>query len=294
MMKRNDPPQKEPRHEAGPGPLRLVAQRFMEFCESYRPYFTAARHNVGDKARCYLAGLLMKAPRKNMERMEEYVEEYDYQAEQQFLSDSPWSHGELNARVGRDVDQELGGPESAVVIDETPFTKKGEKSVGVARQWNGRLGKVDNCQVGVFAGLSDGVHCGLVDVRLFLPECWTRDPTRCAKAKVPPSERKYRSKAELALEMVDRAVANGLRFGWVVLDSGYGHIPWLPRAIEDRGLRFVADVHSDQTIYLEDPDPYLPRRKKRRGRKFTRRRSRVEGVEIGKFFESENKRGICW
>jgi len=264
----------------------------MDFCDSYRSYFCVARHNVSSKAQCYLAGLLMKAPRKNMERMEEYVEQYDYQAQQQFLSDSPWDHEELIARIGQDVDTVVGGEETALLIDESGFEKKGEKSVGVARQWNGRLGKVDNCQVGVFAALSDGRHGSLVDVRLYLPESWAKDTQRCKAAKIPPEECRYRTKGELALEMVDAAVANGLNFGWVGFDGGYGNVPWLLREVAERGLRFVADVHRDQTVYPTDPCPYLPRRKQRAGRKFTRLRARTEGVQIKAFFEGipEN----CW
>jgi SRSO17 transposase len=258
----------------------------MGFVDNYRSYFAAARHNSASKARCYLAGLLMKAPRKNMERMEEYVAEYEYQAQQQFLSDSPWDSRALVQRVGREVDELLGGPESALLIDESAFEKKGNKSVGVARQWNGRRGKVDNCQVGVFAGLSDGRHCGLVDFRLYLPEGWADDPQRCEAAKIPAEQRRYRTKAELALEMVDAAVVNGLRFGWVDVDSGYGNLPWFLRGIEARGRRFVADVHRDQSLYLCDPRPYLPRRKSPVGRKFCTLRSRVEAVGIGDFFEA--------
>ena len=257
----------------------------MTFCETYRSYFCVARHNASEKARSYLAGLLMKAPRKNMERMEEYVAAYDYQAQQQFLSDSPWDHRALIARVGREVDVLVGGPESALVVDESAFGKKGEKSVGVARQWNGRLGKIDNCQVGVFAGLSDGQRCGLVDLRLYLPERWAAVPQRCEAAKIPLTERTCKSKAELALEMVNAAAANGLRFGWVALDSGYGKLPWLLRAIDDLGRRFVADVARNQTIYQEDPRPFLPRRTQRLGRKYIHRQSRVEGVDIQAFFE---------
>jgi len=287
VTKNNNPPKKETRHEikAGEGPLCLVAERFMKFCDGYTDYFVAARHNVSGKARSYLAGLLMKSPRKNMERMEEYVSEYDYQAQQQFLSDSPWDHRKLLERIGRDVDSVMGGPDSALIIDESAFAKKGTKSVGVARQWNGCEGKVDNCQVGVFAGLSDGSQCGLVDVRLYLPKAWASDTKRCEAARIPPEQCAYRSKAELALEMVDAALANGLHFGWVNVDSGYGNVPWLLRAIDDRGVQFVADVHRNQRVYLSDPRPYLPRRKKPTGRKYTKRRSRTEPVEISTLFE---------
>ena len=256
----------------------------MSFCQDYSRFFRAARHNLSLQARNYTAGLLMKAQRKNMERMEEYVAEYDYQAQQQFLSDSPWDHRPVLAQVAKDVDAILGGADSMLLIDESGFAKKGDKSVGVARQWNGRLGKVDNCQVGVFAALSNGVSAALVDFRLFLPESWASDPERCARAKIPESERQALTKPELALRMIDQAVARGLRFGWVGLDSLYGHTPWLPRDIDDRGLLFAADVHRDQHVYLEDPAPYRPRRTAKLGRKFTRLRTRQESLEIAALF----------
>jgi SRSO17 transposase len=225
----------------------------MAFCEDYTPYFRAARHGLSDKARNYLGGLMMKAERKNMERMEEYVPDYDYQGQQQFLSDSPWDHGALVERIGRDVDELLGGADSMLLIDESGFAKKGEKSVGVARQWNGRLGKVDNCQVGVFAALSDGRNCAPIDTRLYLPEAWTGDPQRCRKAKVPEENLAHKTKPELAWEMVEKAREGGLRFGWVGLDSLYGNAPHLLRSIEDAGLLYCADVHRDQMVFLEDP-----------------------------------------
>lgn len=256
----------------------------MNFCDSFDGYFRAARHNLGDKARCYVAGLLMKAPRKNMERMEEYVEDYDYQNQQQFLSDSPWDYRPLVERIGREVDEVLGGAESGLIIDESGFAKKGVKSVGVSRQWNGRLGKTDNCQVGVFAALSDGRRASLVDMRLYLPKCWVADPKRCAAAKIPEQERINRTKPELAREMIDRALATGLRFGWIGLDALYGNTPWLLRHIDDLDRVFVADVHHNQTVYPEDPKPYLPRRKGALGRKFTVRRARSAGVKVSDLF----------
>jgi SRSO17 transposase len=256
----------------------------MSFCASFSDCFRAARHDLSPKARCYVAGLVMKAPRKNMERMEEYVADYDYQAQQQFLSDSPWEHRPLMERVAQEVNELLGGADSMLLLDESGFAKKGNKSVGVARQWNGRLGKVDNCQVGVFAALSDGQRASLVDLRLFLPDSWTSDPARCEEGKIPEAERQARTKPELAWEMIQQARVQGLRFGWVGLDSLYGHTPWLLHRIEDAGLLFAADVHRDQKIYLDDPAPYVPRRKARIGRKFTGLRARSESVEIATLF----------
>lgn len=258
--------------------------------EDYRPHFRVAHHNVSDKARTYLAGLVMKAPRKNMERMEEYVEGCDYQAQQQFISDSPWDHVAVDEHLARDVSNLLGGKGSTLVIDESGFSKKGVMSAGVARQWNGRQGKVDNCQVGVFAALTDGVHSALVDKRLYLPEGWTADPERCSKARIPESQQEYRSKTSLAWEMIESAVARDVSFGWVAMDALYGSAPWLLFAIDDIGKRFVADVRGNQHVYAEDPMPYLPRRKHAKGRKFTKLRSRSSSVQIDQLFDTEDTR----
>lgn len=264
--------------------MGALAQRFMQFAGDYGAYFNVARRNVSDKARCYLAGLLMKSPRKNMERMEEYVGEFDYQSQQQFISDSPWDPRPVMARVAKDVGAILGGPDSALLIDESGFSKKGVKSAGVARQWNGRLGKLDNCQVGVFAALSDETGCALVDARLYLPQAWCLDPERCKEAKIPESSRVYRSKPELALEMIGRAASSGLAFGWVGFDSLYGSATWLLREVEDMGLQFAADVRGNQSVYAVDPKPRLPRRRGPRGPRPSNLRSTASPQEICEFF----------
>lgn len=270
-----------------------LAERFMDFCDSFGEYFQVARHNSVDKARCYVAGLMMKAERKNMERMEEYVEDYDYQAQQQFLSDSPWGHEELIKRIGKETGKILGGKDSVLLIDESCFAKKGTKSVGVSRQWNGRLGKVDNSQVAVFAALSDGFRCSPTDVRLYLPHEWTQDSNRCDAAKIPKEQRDPKSKIELAWDMIEAAQSNGIKFGWVGLDALYGNAPSLLRKIDTSGLRFAADVHCDQTIYIDDPTPYLPAPKGGRGRPCTQLRSNAQGERIDSVFDNISDKKWC-
>ena len=228
----------------------------------------------------------MKAQRKNMERMEEYLEDYDYQSLQQFVSDSPWDHEALIKRIGKDVDALVGGNDSMLIIDESGFAKKSKKSVGVARQWNGRLGKVDNAQVGVFAALSDGKGAGsLVDTRLYLPEEWSEDAKRCQQAKIPEEKRKALSKPQLAWEMIESAQLGGLRFGWVGLDSLYGNCPQVLRKIADGGLLFSADVHRDQHLYTKDPEPYLPERTSTVGRTPSRLATNVQSERIDSLFK---------
>jgi len=133
---------------------------------------------------------------------------------QHFISNSPWQHEPVVEQIARDVDDTVGGkPDSCLLIDETSFVKQGNQSVGVARQWCGRLGKVDNCQVAVFAVLADGQQQAPVDVRLYLPKKWIDDPQRCDQAGVPASARQLKSKTEHALDMVRAARARCCALG---------------------------------------------------------------------------------
>ncbi len=204
-----------------------MGKRFIHFCDSYAAHFELRTRNVFVQATQYLRGL-MQARKKNMERMAEIVPESDEQVLQHFLTNSDWDERGVLDQVALDADALLGGTEdSALLIDESGFTKKGNKSVGVARQWNGRLGKVDNCQVGVYAALSCGSLSTLIDTRLYLPAEWVKDKARCKAAKVPYKARKAKTKPQLALEMVRHARQLGVRFNWVGMDSLYGNDPAL-------------------------------------------------------------------
>jgi SRSO17 transposase len=198
----------------------------------------------------------MQAQRKNMERMAEVVAGANYQSLQQFLTDSPWDHVRVFDRVARDADAVLGGgDDTCLLLDESGFGKKGDKSVGVARQWNGRQGKVDNCQVGVFSALCRGDRATLVGARLYLPKAWTDDASRLEKAGVPEEDQEFRTKPDLALGLVLDAQEQGLRYSWVGADAFYGNDPQFVRALEDFGETFLVDVHSNQGVWLRAPGP---------------------------------------
>ena len=163
--------------------------------------------------------------------------------------------------MARDVDRLLGDERNGcLLIDESGFAKQGKGSVGVSRQWLGRLGKVDNGQVAVFGALVRGPYGAPIDVRLYLPQEWANDPKRCEHGGVPEDERRFRTKTELALEIVRHARGNGLRYGWVGADAGYGKGPGFCFALDEIGEAFFIDVHSDFQVYLKDPQPYLPQK----------------------------------
>jgi len=171
-----------------------MASRFMNFCEDYSEHFVARGRNSVDHARGYMSGLLGRQRRKNMETISWDVDRSDYQGIEQFISSSSWDEKALLSQLAKDANRELGADGAGLYIDETSFVKKGKSSVGVKRQYCGRLGKLENCQVGVFACLGRRRQCVPVDFRLFLPEDWAEDPERCAKAGVPEDRRSHKTK----------------------------------------------------------------------------------------------------
>jgi SRSO17 transposase len=154
--------------------------------------------------------------------------------------------------VARDADAVLGGHEDTLlVIDESGIPKKGKHSAAVARQYCGQLGKVENCQVGVFGALAHRDKVTLTDARLFVPREWTNDPERSKRAGIPESVWKTpRTKYDLALDIVVRAVEEGLRFQWVSADGGYGENAFLV-PLDNARLQFMVDVHCDHLLWFE-------------------------------------------
>jgi SRSO17 transposase len=152
----------------------------------------------------------------------------------------------------------------------------------LARQWCGRLGKVDNCQVAVFAVRTDGARHTPVDMRLYLPQRWIDDPARCDRAEIPPEARTMRAKSALALEMVRAARARGMRFSWVGVDGGYGKEPAFLRALDEMGETFVADVHATQRVWTEPPGLHVPAPQPTRGRPPNKQHAAVDGITVEK------------
>jgi len=254
--------------------------RFQDFSKRFENHFRRGTRSGSIQAQMYLQGL-MQALRKNMERMQETVPGCNYQALHHFVSESEWESRAVLDQVATEADHLLGGSaDSCLLIDESSFQKKGDNSVGVERQWNGRLGKVENSQVAVFASLAQGRYSTLIDTHLYLPKSWIEDPERCLEAGVAKPEIVLKSKADLAIEMVVQARLNGVRFAWVGVDGGYGKEPAFLRRLSALGEVFVADVHKSQKIYLQDPDPRVPERKGLRGKPPTLLQAQSESQRV--------------
>lgn len=210
--------------------------------------------------------------------MAEQVAGSHYQRLHHMLSESNWSRAEVRQQLIADANAQFGHG-AALVFDESAFAKKGDKSVGVARQWNGRLGKTENSQVGVFAALVRERACALVDGELFVPEHWFDDPQRCREAGIPQALA-FRTKGEIALELLLRLRRDGLHYSHVVFDAGYGHLPWLLNELDDEGETFLAEIHADQRIYLAAPQPIRPERTSPRGKAPTALRAQTEAQTV--------------
>jgi SRSO17 transposase len=221
--------------------------------------------NVSQRAEQYFKGLI-QSRKRNMERMAEVVPDCDDQSLQHFLTHSSWDENAVVDQIAHDADQLIGGqPDSCLLIDETSYPKSGNKSVAVARQWCGQLGKVDNCQAGVFAVLGYRTHCVPIDYRLFLPEEWVQNKPRYPTAGVPEEAIEFNRNHDLALQMVISTRSRGVLFNWIGCDSSYGENPSFLRALDQMHEIFMADVHKDQHIYLQDPDPIVPAGKSKHG-----------------------------
>ncbi len=210
------------------------------------------RREAANHAADYLHGLLADIERKNSWQLAEYLGYSHPRGVQRTLDRYAWDAEAVRDDLRRWVITELGDSEGVLVIDETAFPKQGRHSVGVARQYCGTLGKIANCQIGVFLGYASSKgHVGL-DRTLFVPREWTEDTKRREKAGVPEGLT-YRTKPELALEMVQRALDAGVPAAWVVGDEVYGSDGKLRRALEERGQAYVLAVRSNQTTTTWPP-----------------------------------------
>ena len=227
-------------------------ERVYDSFQGFHSFFSASfgRKQWREHSRNYLRALLVQAQeRRNAENLSESVG-VSARAMQRFLTEARWSDDTVTGRLQEYLAPRLGHPEAVWVFDGSDFPKQGRKSAGVARQYCGRLGKVANCQAGMFLAYVSPLGRALVDKRLYLPKSWTSDPGRCAAAGVPEGRRQYRSKTELALEMLERALQLGhLRAGWVAGDDAFGMSPPFRDALAALGMRYVLDVPGSTTIW---------------------------------------------
>lgn len=230
--------------------LRRLKPELDLFLERYLPLF--GRSENQPHAVEFVHGLLGAAERRNVENIAQAVKGGVVRTMQKFIAQGCWSDAEVLAELRTHVAEGLGAAEATINVDETGFPKKGVKSVGVKRQYSGTLGRIDNCQVGVMANYCSTTGHTLIDRRLFLPEEWAADPLRREEAGVPAGVI-FRTKPELALEMVQSAARDGMPFQWVGGDSVYGDSPTFVQGIRALQKWYVLDTSSEARVWLRRP-----------------------------------------
>jgi len=243
--------------ELKPQDIANQATSLVNFHDRFCDFFQTRTRTMAGAALDYLRGLLTVNTEKTMAEMERRVDSADKQQLGHFISNSPWDEEPMIEEIQRSVVATInpdGKEDAALIIDESSMQKKGHASAGVKRQYCGSLGKIENCQVGVFLAYATSSQTCLIGRNLYLPEKdWCGDSKRCDDAGIPKDKRNFKTKAELALELVDQAIKNRIVFSFIHMDAHYGEQPWLLDSLQDRNLIFVADVAKDTRVFIGTP-----------------------------------------
>lgn len=219
-----------------------------------KPFVKIFHGQAADQhAKTYVCGLLSDIERKNVESIA-YRFGQSRLPLQGFIGWGAWDDVPLRHALRDQVKTHLGQADGVLVFDPSGFPKSGRESVGVARQWCGRLGKVDNCQVAIYLGYVSRKGQTLVDTRLYLPKAWTKDTARLDKAGVPKASRAYRTRHQLALEMLEKNGA-ALPHRWIAGDDEMGRPYWFRRRLEALGERYLLAVPSNTSMRDVEVEP---------------------------------------
>lgn len=231
-----------------------VVKGMMKRLEKFAQPFIASfgRREPKENAQMYMSGLLSDLDRRNVESIA-YRYDRSREALQKFIGQAPWDHQPLQEELARQVGVEIGQADGVIVFDPSGHKKCGKDSVGVQRQWLGRLGKVDNGQVGIYMGYASRKEHALVDQRLYLPEEWTKDKARRKKCGVPKDIR-YKTRHHLALDMLENN-AQYLPHGWIAGDDELGRSSSFRRELRALDERYLLAVPSNSGIRDMESQP---------------------------------------
>lgn len=257
------------------------------------PFVAALGHKTrGRMCPAYVAGLIGPGDRKSVQPMAARNGALSYDQLHHFIADGIWDSAPLEAALLAEADRLVGGDEAFLVIDDTCLPKKGKRSVGVAPQYASSLGKTANCQSLVSLTLASGEVPVMVGLRLFLPETWSGDPGRMARARVPEDLQIALSKPEIALLEIDRVKAAGLRFGCVLADAGYGSSGPFRQGLSARGLNWAVGLSRRQNVYPADVGLVFPEAGRGRRRKY--HLPDREAVSAQQMLEAKTWRKVSW
>lgn len=249
-----------------------VAQQWLDeldrFCARIKPRF--GRAEPRSRVSRYVCGLVAGLDRRNGWTIAEHAGEVSPDGMQRLLRKADWDVDGVRDDLRDLVVEQLGDPDAVVVIDETGFLKKGDRSAGVQRQYSGTAGRTENCQIGVFAAYVSSAGHALIDRQLYLPKSWIEDRERCRAAGIP-DEVQFATKPRMAIAMLARILDEGVPFGWVTADEAYGQAKYLRAWLEQRRICYVLATRCDddepdrqgQIVYMDELAD-LPARKWKR------------------------------
>ena len=269
--------------------IENLGERLAGFCEEFRPYMRTQTRDTSEYGFWYISGLLRLEAKRTLANIGRKTAVGE-QNMHHFMSNSPWSGAGLVKAIQAKVKNR---PEfqrdTMLLIDESANEKGGHQSAGASRQHNGRLGKIDMSQVGVFLSLATPSLGTWIDGELFIPEGWFKPEAAARRAKAEvPSERSFQTKPQLAWSMLQRAVANGIPFEAVGMDTLYGRSKKLRADLAQAGLEYYADVPADTQVYL--CRPHLVYHKTKRGKRAKRPTVHGRAYEVRSLLASPHLR----
>lgn len=273
--------------KAGPEPMQDLAR----FLEPFGQLLVRSENRAAMER--YATGLLSDVSRKTASEIGRSLPDTNGQRLQEFLTRTDWQFQQMDRLRIRHMREHASVGDGVLIIDDTGLPKKGRCSVGVARQYSGTLGRVDNCQVVVSAHYVDGVFDWPVNARVYLPREWTKSRQRCRKARVPDQEVTFRTKGQIALGLIDEALEAGVRPGTVISDSGYGDQPGFLDGLQQRQLPYLVGISVTSRFRLAEQveadagdAPAPPYQGKGRPRKAPSLQDRIRPQEAGALIDA--------
>lgn len=209
-------------------------------------YYIKSGVNEAEK---YIKGLLSRTERKNGWQMSEILGESTPYKIQQFINRGRWDANQLRDVLRGYVNEKFRDETAVLVVDETGFLKQGKMSAGVQRQYSGTAGRIENCQVGVFMNYAVNDRFCCIDRRLYIPRQWTDDRGRCRKAGIP-ERYQFRTKTQMALDMIKDVYESGLPFEWVAGDSVYGADNRIQKYLEEKDKKYIFAVSGGKYVWI--------------------------------------------
>jgi SRSO17 transposase len=244
------------------------------FWKRFTDKFKTKTRNVAVHALFYMKGLLLMEKNRNYANLSRRVVDPidDGQKIQHFMSDSPWSSEAVIKQVQEEIKETAGLEQGYLLLDESADEKAGDKSAGAGRQHNGRLGKIEMSQVGVFLAYFKDTVWNWIDGELYIPENWFKKEMESnRKSAGIPKERKFATKVQLGWQMIERVKQRGLKFKALACDDLYGRSGWLRKNMSEAGIVYMAEVPENTFVYLSKPDYRVPSvSESQKGRKLKR------------------------